>query len=513
MPRQLRSSNLDLPSLWDIDQYQVNANALIATMANDDESIMAAPETTTAVPVVWKTNPMQGDFNPGTEAGSKIFREKTKGLPDSQRLPFSKSKANEIFQHMKAREAFLGNIVRAVPIRWNANGSVKLTANILTQYHQISLEDVQRAAFGRFHEPIAPGNPIPAAPFPLKTLDPASDDDDKKLFYQRVHSNVVATNIQNCLTPSGFDDLLLQKDKFTFSNANGDIEYDGAVMLLLLFQKLDPSTIVGYDSILDELQNAKLGNYNNDVDKMLTDMEQKFSYLKSNNQAPENFRKILFAALLSGPNHSFNDFVQRLKDDVESGIGPNRNIDADTLITAARTKFDNMDKQKLWNKVDPRDAQIMALTTQLEEIKKGQGTEKPAAAAHATNGNAPKQNGRWKQEAGPECVAGTKVQKWRTVFAGPHKTDDQGKVHHWCPNHTLDGKWDGLYCTHTKERCWKAKKKPSSTNGNASEAAPPSSTNASLDLQTKLKQVMCTNLCMSSEDVDKLFNQAASSEN
>ena len=74
-----------------------------------------------------------------------------------------------------------------------------------------------------------------------------------------------------------------------------------------------------------------------------------------------------------------------------------------------------MDKQKLWNKVDPRDAQIMALTTQLEELKKGQGAEKPAAAAHTTNGNAPKQNGRWKQEAGPECVAGTHIEKWHTV--------------------------------------------------------------------------------------------------
>ena len=94
MPGPLRSSNLDLPLLWDIDQYRANANAFVAAMANDDKS-------TTAAPIVWKTNPLQGDFNPGTEAGSKISREKTKGLPDSERLPYSKSKANEIFQHMK----------------------------------------------------------------------------------------------------------------------------------------------------------------------------------------------------------------------------------------------------------------------------------------------------------------------------------------------------------------------------------------------------------------------------
>ena len=63
----------------------------------------------------------------------------------------------------------------------------------------------------------------------------------------------MVANIQHCLTPSGYEDLLLQKDKFTFSNASGELEYDGAVMLLLICQKLDPSMVVGYDMLIDEL--------------------------------------------------------------------------------------------------------------------------------------------------------------------------------------------------------------------------------------------------------------------
>ena len=75
MQRQLRSSNVNLPSVWNLDQHQANADAFIAAMANDDDTASAA----IAVPVVvWKTNPLHGDFNPGTLAGSKIFLQKTK---------------------------------------------------------------------------------------------------------------------------------------------------------------------------------------------------------------------------------------------------------------------------------------------------------------------------------------------------------------------------------------------------------------------------------------------------
>jgi len=505
MQRQLRSSNVNLPSVWNLDQHQANADAFVAAMANDDDT---APAAIAAPVVIWKTNPLHGDFNPGTLAGSKIFLQKIEGLPISERLPFTKSKAAEIFQHFKAREANLGSIIRSVPYEFNQDGSVKSTANILTQYQLLSLQDVQRAAFGRFGEPIAPGDPIPEPPFQLKELDPASNDEHKKLFYRRVDSNVVVANIQNCLTPSGYEDLLLQKDKFTFSNASGELEYDSAVMLLLICQKLDPSTVVGYDMLIEELRSMKLGDYNNDVDKMLTAMEQKYAYLKSNYHAPENFRKMVFSALLSGPNANYNDFIQRIKDDVESGIGANRNIDADSLIAAGRTKYTNMESQKLWNKVDPRDAQIMALTTKLKAFEDER--RKPAPSVHATDRKDSKQ-----KPADSDLVEGTQVEVWRTIKVGEKKTDEKGKVWTWCPHHKFAGKWDGLYVRHESADCPKKKtrqNKNSNSGGGGNGGTTPATDNksASLDLQTKLKNVMCTNLCMSSEDVDKLFEQAKS---
>ena len=217
---------------------------------------------------------------------------------------------------------------------------------------------------------------------------------------------------------------------------------------------------------------------------------------------------MVFSALLSGPNANYNDFIQRIKDDVESGIGVNRNIDADSLIAAGRTKYTNMDSQKLWNKVDPRDAQIMALTTKLKAFEDER--RKPAPAVHATNRKDSKQ-----KPADSDLVEGTQVEVWRTIKVGENKTDEKGKIWTWCPHHKFAGKWDGQDVRHEPVDCPKKKtrqNKNSNSGGGGNGGTAPAADNksASLDLQTKLKNVMCTNLCMSSEDIDKLFEQAES---
>ena len=53
------------------------------------------------------------------------------------------------------------------------------------------------------------------------------------------------------------------------------------------------------------------------------------------------------------------------------------------IITAARTKYNNMDQEGIWNKVDPRDAKIMALTTMVKTMK---GNKKPNV--HGNGGTA-----------------------------------------------------------------------------------------------------------------------------
>ena len=141
-------------------------------------------------------------------------------------------------------------------------------------------------------------------------------------------------------------------------------------MLFLIFEKVDPSTVVGLDSILKKTENAKLCDYSNNMDSMRTMIKSNFKILKENKKASDSYRRLLLEALVTGPNHQFNQFIDRITDDVESGIGAHANITPNNLIKASRTKYNNMGALDVWNKVDPRDAKILALTTIVAKLEK-----------------------------------------------------------------------------------------------------------------------------------------------
>ena len=51
----------------------------------------------------------------------------------------------------------MGKVITKIPIEYAADGYVTKTANLLTQYHQITLEDMQRSPHKHFNTPIAIG--------------------------------------------------------------------------------------------------------------------------------------------------------------------------------------------------------------------------------------------------------------------------------------------------------------------------------------------------------------------
>ncbi len=453
----------------------------------------------------WKTNPFHGNFNPGTKTGQQIFLEKTKGVADGTRYSLTKDNAANLHQFFKSRAASLASCIQ-IPIEFNADGSTKNFANLITQHSLIEMKDVQRSAHGRFSTALSTTDPIPVGPFTSRSIDPANNNNDKKVFYDCVNASVLAKLIENVLTTIGFQDLLLQKDMFTFTNnATGEIHFDGPTMLKIILTQIDPDTIVGMDTLKAQLESMKLHEYGNDVAKMLTSMQSIYNTLKENGHEPDSYRCYVYTALTSGPNADFNAFMQRIMDDIQSGNGYHKNITTDNLIITARTKYNNMVADKTWGKVDPRDAKIMALTTALKELKKA-GPSKPKDAANAT-------------DAGGKGNKFAALDEWRMKFDGDVKVVS-GRTFYWCKHHK--GKhYDGLYVSsHSTEHhdAW-VKDKCASRDGrylpkNAVRA--PSKPNdkdavtkkSTLGLTDKLKQVLMTNACMSKEDVNKMYQLA-----
>ena len=96
----------------------------------------------------------------------------------------------------------------------------------------------------------------------MKTLDPGNNSDEKRHFYKRFHSSVVMHLIKKILLVTGYNDLLFQQEKFAFyNNTIGEMAFDGATMIYLIFMKTDPSTVVGIDSVLKNIETTKLGDH------------------------------------------------------------------------------------------------------------------------------------------------------------------------------------------------------------------------------------------------------------
>ena len=123
------------------EAHQQNADQHVLEQMAGINAVPPAP----VVEEVWKTTPFYGDFNPGIKLGNSIFIENTKSLPESVRLDLMKKNSQEIHKYLRARENLMSNVFTKVRIAHNPDSKVKTTANLITQYQQMTIEDLHRA--------------------------------------------------------------------------------------------------------------------------------------------------------------------------------------------------------------------------------------------------------------------------------------------------------------------------------------------------------------------------------
>ena len=112
--------------------------------------------------------------------------------------------------------------------------------------------------------------------------------------------------------------------------------------------------------------------------------------------------------------------------------------------------YTKLSRQNEWSKVDPRDAQILALTTALEK--------QPGKQPHGFGGY----SGSGYYGSKDETIPGMKsLKKWRTINKGPTLMK-YGVTHQWCKHHLYEGRYNGLYYhnhTEATHEQWATKKR------------------------------------------------------
>ena len=106
----------------------------------------------------------------------------------------------------------------------------------------------------------------------------------------------------------------------------------------------------------------------------------------------------------------------------------------DELCTTARSKYNNMDACDEYSKVDPEDANILALTKRVENIEKSTN----ANLAHSTTGGGGGGNnlqGAGSKNNNPTGNMTGQIATWRTINKGTTSTAPDGTIVCWCPKH------------------------------------------------------------------------------
>ena len=104
------------------------------------------------------------------------------------------------------------------------------------------------------------------------------------------------------------------------------------------------------------------------------------------------------------------------------------------------------------------------------------------------------------------------LKNWRKINKGPTLVKD-GVTHHCFKNHVYEGRYDGLYYhnhTEASHEQWAAKKRggrAAKTTGPA-PAAPTPAVDTNLKIYYALKNALCTNFCISKEDLSKVVNES-----
>ena len=269
---------------------------------------------------------------------------------------------------------------------------------------------------------------------------------------------------------------------------------------------MDPSLTVNVETLRAKIETTKLHNFGNDVDAMLTDIEETYQRIQHMNATCESIIRYTINACLSGPCDEFNTFIKSIKGDVDGCVGTHANISFHNLVTAARNKYLNMSAAGKYNKIDTKTTQLMTLTTKIEELQKKLNNN---SSANTTSGDS-SQRGGGTTPSTPgldrDKISGTVVEKWRITKRGASIVVD-GKTYWWCDKHIdRHGRWNGMYVRHKPEdhddfMANRNRRRPAGQNGGATA---PATGGNNLVVSQKLKEVLCSKLMISDADADNI---------
>jgi hypothetical protein len=470
-----------------VTELLAESNSLKAqvTVLNNANATAVAQNVTPTT--VFEENPYAGNINPSTSSGLKLFTTATAKRDKDDKLSATIAKNQQFLEGFRDDATTFGWSMLTASVGANNH-------NILNDFQNVNLEKVRLMMNPIFLDKDVTNVTLPGDILPhMFNIDPANEPTDVPIFYSRVRAHMIGCRILNSLDKPSLSSLKLHEHKYLWKSASGKTFYDGPTMLQLLIDTAKPSLRTGVATLKQKLRGSKLATFDNNVKKMTDKMQGTYNEIIRHGQTHEDFIHDLFNALLTSTNETFLNWVTRIQDNYETGT----DVVPSTLIKDAVTKYNNMVEKGKWKSGESKDAKLVALTTQLDDLKKRfnkEGKKTGGGGGKSTNDS-------------DDFATKYKIDKWRLSKSFGVSTERDGKTWHWCSKHNSN---KGLYVTHKEEDHGK-RNQMNSNPGTSSSGSSSSKPDAKkLTLSDNLKAAMCSKFKCSAEDAAQLWCEVAS---
>lgn len=468
---------------------------------------------TTPTPNPYSINLYDADILPGTKMGRDLYMKATESVSEDKRLDFSADNALTVkFKLESASHEFCWNKIINIPRTYAQDGTGSNFIDLLRNPERISDDEV------RFSAAVTWANPnflTRQTSITVLKIDPLNVEADRVVHQRRVRSEMVAKWLKNNFSEASIKSLALRSEQYLWiipAEDGGGFHYDGPTMLKLILDEIQPSTTIGTDNFRTIIQNCRLPKHGYNITAAMEEIEQNVKQIARHGETYDSLRLHVFNCLMSAKNSSFRTWVERVKMDISSGTGEYKNHSPQMVINAAKRQYGDMIASGSWDRIDPQQSQMVALTTQLLDVKL-----KLAEAAKGTGSDGGgKITGGGNKTNGPE--------EWQFGKVGDTK-QMYNKTWWWCSEHNNG---QGMYVRHppADHETWRQKKKTgerytapdyrsSATasggdvkpSGSDSANAKPSSAISHLELGSELKQVLYS-YGLSNTDADAIWEQS-----
>lgn len=248
----------------------------------------------------------------------------------------------------------------------------------------------------------------------------------------RTVSCLIWHTTKNHFSALAYKALLVRKKDFAYEcTESSEVTYNGFILLRMIFDIVKPSVIVDVNDLQRKMEKITLLLAGNNFQALCTALEgiqQEINAEKGDNYCKDDMLLMqLFRAAETTTNDGFAFDVRQAK--VAWMMG--KNWDKTSIINDLCAVYRNMVADESWMKVSSADSKIIALTTQVKDLKK-QLDGKPAAVVTPSKSIKQKKAGANGKEVG---------KNWHYTKVGETlKCPETGKMLKWCPHHG-----DGAY--------------------------------------------------------------------